>query len=110
MSWFCESGSLPRCCCCRRSAVLVGAFLLEEGLVHEGVVATNHFERLFLGAFHDEAPYDHFFENEVGLVEVEDEIELAHVAEVSVQNFDEVVDDVKHDQFVVGLVNAACEV
>jgi hypothetical protein len=43
-------------------------------------------------------------------VEVEDEVELAHVAEVSIQNFYEVVDNVKHDQLVVALVNAACEV
>ena len=58
----CPSGSLFSCVvCCRGSAVLSGAFLLEEGFVHEGVVTTNHFERLLLGTFHDEAADDHFF-------------------------------------------------
>ena len=56
----CLTTSLLGCVvCCRGSAVLSGTFLLEEGFVHEGVVAANHFERLLLGTFHDEATYYH---------------------------------------------------
>ena len=43
-------------------------------------------------------------------MEVENKVQLAHVAEVAVQHLDEVVDDVEHDQFVVGLLNARHEV
>jgi len=107
----CLSGSLPRCVvCCRGSAVLSGAFLLEEGLVHKGVVTANHFERLLLGTFHDEAAHDHFFQDEVRLVEVENQVQFAHVTEVAVEYLYEVVDDVQHDQFVVRLLNARHEV
>ena len=43
-------------------------------------------------------------------MEVEDQVEFAHVAKVAVQHLDEVVDDVKHNQFVVGLLYACHEV
>ena len=39
-------------------------------------------------------------------MEVENQVQLAHVAEVAVQHLDEVVDDVEHNQFVVSLLNA----
>ena len=43
-------------------------------------------------------------------MEIEDEVELAHVAEVAVENLDEVVNDVEYDQFIVCLLDAAGEV
>ena len=79
-------------------------------MIHEGVVATYLFERLLLRAFHDEAAHDHFLHDEVRLVEIENEVELAHVAEVAVENLDEVVNDVEYDQFIVCLLDAAGEV
>ena len=43
-------------------------------------------------------------------MEIEDQVELAHVAEVPVENLNEVMNDVEYDQFVVGLIHDACEV
>ena len=43
-------------------------------------------------------------------MEVEDQVELAHVAEVAIEHFDEVMNDVEYDQFVVGLLDTAGEV
>ncbi len=39
-------------------------------------------------------------------VEVKDEIELAHVAKVTIEDFDEMVDHLKRDELVIILVNS----
>ena len=43
-------------------------------------------------------------------MEVKDEVQLAYIAEVAVQDFDKMVYDIQHDQFVVVLLYAAREV
>ena len=53
---------------------------------------------------------DHFFENEIGLVEIEDEVQLANIAEVLVEHFYKMVNNVKHNQLIVLLFNARHEV
>ncbi len=54
---------------------------------------------------------DHeFVKNLVGLVEVEDKVELANVAEVSVEDFHEMVQELEHDEAVLLLVDEGSEV
>ena len=65
---------------------------------------------MLLAALNDVAAHDHFLENEVRLVEVENQIQLAHVSEVFVENLDEVMDDVQHNQLVVFLLDAGYEI
>ena len=96
--------------CVRAAALAARALVFEEGFVHEGVVRANHFEDALLRALHDEAADNHFLQNEIGLVEVEDQVQLAHVAKVSVEHLYEVVDHVQHDQLVVVLLDAGREV
>ena len=43
-------------------------------------------------------------------MEIEDQIELAHILEVSVEHLDEMMDDIKHDQLIVIFLNACCKV
>ena len=93
-----------------RGALLALAFLLEEGLVHEGVVLAYHLQRLLLATLHDEPAYNHLLQNEVCLVEVEDQVQLADIAKVAVKDLDEVMDDVEDDELVVFLLDAGNEV
>ena len=53
---------------------------------------------------------EHLVEEPVGLVEVEYQIELAHVAKVLVEHFDKVVDHVQSDELVVARVDRAHKV
>jgi len=46
----------------------------------------------------------------VRLVKIENEVKLTNIAEVSVQDLDELVDDLKGDQLVVLLVDTRDEV
>ena len=78
-----------------RSLVVVGA-------LHSSV------DCQFAG-LHDFSADDHLVEDLVHLVEVEDEIEFAHAAEVLVQHFHEQVDEFKHGKFVVLSIYAQCE-
>lgn len=50
-----------------------------------------------------------FIENEVGLLEVEDDIQLADIAVVFVHLLDIAVDDLERDQLVVGIVGCGDE-
>ena len=43
-------------------------------------------------------------------MEVEDKVELAHIAEVSVQHLDEVMDNIEHNKFVIFLLDAGDKV
>ena len=54
--------------------------------------------------------HDHFFQDEVCLVEVEDEIELAYIAKVPVEHLDEVVDNIEDYQLIVFFLDASHEV
>ena len=65
---------------------------------------------MLLAALDNVAAHDHFLENEVRLVEVENQIQLAHVSEVFVENLDEVMDDVQHNQLVVFLLDAGYKI
>ena len=85
-------------------------FILEKGCIHELVIGCNHFEDLLLTALNDVAADDHFFENEIGLVEIEDEVQLANIAEVLVEHFYKMVNNVKHNQLIVLLLDARHEV
>ena len=49
---------------------------------------------------------EHFIEREERLVEVEDEIELAHVAEVPIEHFNIEVDCLQREQLVIVAVYA----
>ena len=69
-----------------------------------------HFEGLLLGTFHDVASDDHLFQYEIGLMEVKDEVQLTNIAKVAVEDLDEMMDDIQHDQLVVLLLNARYEV
>ncbi len=65
--------------------------------------ATNRFFAGFLLL----SSYQQLVENVVRLVEVEDQVQLANVPKVAVQNLHKLVDDLERDQFIVGLVNCA---
>ena len=55
-------------------------------------------------------PDDQLLQYEVGLMKVEDEVKLAHVAKVAVQDLHELVDDIQHYQLVVILFHACREI
>ena len=55
------------------------------------------------------SPYEQLIQNVVGFVEVEYDVQLAYIAEVSVQYFHEEMDLLQHDQLVVALVHARDE-
>ena len=52
----------------------------------------------------------HFLQYEVCLVKVENQIELAHVPEVLVKYFDEMMDNIEYNQFIVIFLNARGEI
>ena len=64
---------------------------------------------LFVGLY-DVTANNHLLEDEVGLMEIEDEIQLADITEVLVEHLDEVMNDVEHNQFVVFLFYACDKV
>ena len=43
-------------------------------------------------------------------MEIEDQIEFAHILEVSVEHLDEMMDDIKHDQLIVIFFDARCKI
>ena len=83
---------------------------LEEVGVHQLIVVRYHFEHVLLVGLNDVAADDHLFEDEVSLMEIEDEVELAHITEVLVEDLDEVMNNVEYNQFVVFLFYACYEV
>jgi hypothetical protein len=54
-------------------------------------------------------PYKQLIQNVVGFVEVEYDVQLANIAEVSVQYFHEEMDLLQYDQLIVALVHARDE-
>ena len=43
-------------------------------------------------------------------MKVEDQVQLAHVPEVAVEDLDELMDDVEYNQLIVFLLNSHCKV
>lgn len=78
--------------------------------VHHGVLGGDDSQGGLFAALFDFPREDDFVEDEVGLVEVEYEVELADVSKVPVKHFDVVVDDFEGEEFVVALVNAGNKV
>ena len=74
------------------------------------VVRTFHrpIDYQFAG-FHDFAADDHLVKDLIHLVEVEDEVELAHAPKVLIQHLHKQVDKFKHGELVVFSVDAQCE-
>ena len=54
--------------------------------------------------------HNHLLQDKIGLVEIENEVELTDVSEVSVKHLHEVMDDIKNNQFVILLFNASHEI
>jgi hypothetical protein len=94
----------------RRDGATVGRIL---GLTHlhvlKAVLLTDAAEHVLLAALLHFACQQKLVEDEVGLLEVEDDVELAHVAVVFVHLLDVAVDDFESDQLVVRGVAAGDE-
>ena len=56
------------------------------------------------------ASHDHLLKDKIGLVEIENEIELTHVSEISVKHLHEVMNNIKNYQFVIFFFDASHEV
>ena len=59
--------------------------------------------------FHYFAAHHHLVKDLIHLVEVEDEVKLAHATEVLIENFHKQVDEFKHGQLVVIRVDTQSE-
>ena len=80
------------------------------GRLHE-LILVRHQPRYEFFARLLQLPGDEdFVEDVVRLVKVEDEVELAHVAEVLVQDLHVVLDDLQDDELVLGVVHGEAEV
>jgi hypothetical protein len=77
--------------------------------VFEAVLLANAPEHVLLAALLHLAGQQQLVEDEVGLLEVEDDVELADVAVVLVHLLDVAVDNLERDQLVVGRVAAGDE-
>ena len=60
----------------------------------------------YFAGFHDFAADDHFVENLVDFIKVENEIELANASEILIEHLHKQVDEFKHGKFIVVSVNA----
>ena len=60
----------------------------------------------YFAGLHDFAANDHFIENLVDFIKVENEIELANTAEILIEHLHKQVDEFKHGKFIVVGVNA----
>lgn len=94
----------------------------------KNILRCYRFEDVFLGRLLDLAAHQQLVEDEVGLLEVEDDVELTHLgmdslsawfwrdcwqtytSEVLVQQLHVPVDDFQRQQLVVVLLNGAAEV
>ena len=68
------------------------------------------FEHPGLTGFPDFPSQEHFVDDRVDFVEVEDQIQLADVVEVLVEDFDEVVNGLQMGEIVVSHIRAQAEV
>ena len=106
----CIIGRLPSFFCAVFALTLALPLILEECLIHKGIILLHHFKHLLLAGLHHVPPDDQLLQDEVGLMKVEDEVELAHVSEVAVQYLHELVDDIQHYQLVVLLFHPCREI
>lgn len=85
----------------------------EEETTHlhvlQAVLCSNDPKNVLLAALLHFASDQQLIQNEVGLLEVEDDVQLADVAVVLVHLLDIAVDDLERDQLVVGVVGSGDE-
>jgi hypothetical protein len=79
-------------------------------LVHQSIILGDTLEHLLFACLHQVTSNYHFFQYEVCLVKVENQIELAHVPEVLVKYFDKVMDNIENNQFIVIFLNTRGEI
>ena len=79
-------------------------------LVHQCIILRNHLEHLLFARLDDMPAYYKFFKDEVGLVEVEYQVQFADVPKVTIKDLNEVVDHIKHYQLVVFFFHTTSEV
>ena len=77
-------------------------FLVRDELLHRGQTLAD----LKLTRLHDLARHDDLVENGVDLLEVEHNVQLAHVLEVRVEGLHKEVDELQHNELVVMDVDA----
>lgn len=77
--------------------------------VLKAVLCTNNPEHILLAALLHLAGDQQFIKDEVCLLEVEDDVQLADIAVVFIHLFDITVDDLEGDQLVVGVVRGGDE-
>merc|ERR1712241_773588 len=89
---------------CVLKQALGSLLLLEKVLKSDGV------ENTLLGGLQDLAGHEVLVQGEVRLLVVVDDVQLAHAAEVLVQELNIVVDNLQSQQLVVPLLDGAAEV
>lgn len=94
--------------------VCVGrARVAEDAATHlhvlQTVLCSNDSEHVLFAAFLHLASNQQLVKDEVGLLEVEDDVQLADVAVVFVHLLDIAVDDLECDQLIVGVVGSGDE-
>jgi hypothetical protein len=94
----------------RRDVATVGRVLdLTHLHVLKAVLLADAAEHVLLAALLHFACQQKLVEDEVGLLEVEDDVKLAHVAVVLVHLLDIAMDNLESDQLVIGGVTAGDE-
>jgi hypothetical protein len=85
----------------------------EEAGTHlqvlQAVLCSDDSEHILLAALLHLSGDQQFVEDEVGLLEVEDDVQLANIAVVFVHLLDIAVDDFESDQLIVGIVGSGDE-
>lgn len=93
---------------------LAETVVLEEALgdffVLKSVLCADRLQHLLLAGLLHFTGYEELVENEVGFLEVEDDVQLAHAAEVSVQELHIAMYDFQTCQLVVAILDGAAEV
>lgn len=88
----------PVCCTPRRKSRYARATYLH---VLEAVLLAYASQHIFLAAFLHFPSQKEFIQNKICLLEVEDDVQLAHVAIVLVHLFHVSMNDLEGDQFIV---------
>ncbi|GMS79324.1 hypothetical protein PENTCL1PPCAC_1499 [Pristionchus entomophagus] len=90
------------------------AMIFEESLrsllLLQQILRRDRFQHLLLARLLHFSSQKELIEDEVGLLEVEDDVQLAHTSEVLVQQFDVAVDSLETDELVVALFNRTTEI